>query len=710
MIEMIVAALRPYVRKLPAPMKAALANIYARVTKKQRLSWTPESQPAAAYLRHLGPAADAAGQSGATPAAETDIDAGESQTAAGKKKTRLNIAKHAGMIDLIISPNEISFAHGTGVLLSRLVEGRDDLVAIRSRTNYGGMQRINSREDFVLPDGMSDRKEIFAQVGEWLHGYDVRSILCTPFFETDVTIAIAAQAITGAPLGLWIMDDNCLNNTGIRREVMAEGFERATALFAISTELKRYYQTEFRKPMATLPPLVAPSMIRTTPAPPPKQQRFVMIGNVWSADILDRASRAIQEAGLRVEWFSSNPLFWSGAISVAQLASRGVIIVEGGDPDVVSETVAAATAVIVPSDPGDAGSHEKALGAMSLPTRMPFVLATAGTPMIVLGHAGTAAAAFVERFKIGRVVPYEGAALLAAVNELSAAAEQKVCRANAASVAGRFSFAGAADFVFKTILGGGRWIDERFESLLAPKSDTFGYYFDKPAPVQFAAHFGEVVALCDRLRNIGFEPDFVLDIGASTAIWSNAVSSVYANSRYILCDPMFSRYPNVWTKPGFELIEAAISDKPGNATFSVSSDLYGSSLISVSKIVAVVDKINIPVRTIDDVAAEKKLTGRGLLKIDVQFAEHLVVEGALRTLKEQVDVVVLELTLVRVHGGTKTLLEMCNRMNALGFRIFDQVGNWRVPTSGELEQLDVVFVRKGLPGTFKSVPAESRRK
>ena len=87
-----------------------------------------------------------------------------------------------------------------------------------------------------------------------------------------------------------------------------------------------------------------------------------------------------------------------------------------------------------------------------------------------------------------------------------------------------------------------------------------------------------------------------------------------------------------------------------------------------------------------------------------------VVEGALRTLKEQVDVVVLELTLVRVHGGTKTLLEMCNRMNALGFRIFDQVGNWRVPTSGELEQLDVVFVRKDLPGTFKSVPAESRRK
>jgi FkbM family methyltransferase len=185
----------------------------------------------------------------------------------------------------------------------------------------------------------------------------------------------------------------------------------------------------------------------------------------------------------------------------------------------------------------------------------------------------------------------------------------------------------------------------------------------------------------------------VLDIGASTAIWSNAASSVFENARYILCDPMFSRY-QVWAKPGFELVEAAIGDKPGEATFSVSSDLYGSSLIFVSNIVSITDRVTVTVKTVDDIALKKKLAGRGVMKVDVQ-----VVRGALRTLNDHIDIVILELTLARVHDDAKTMIEMCNWMDELGFRLFDLVGGWRVPTTGELEQIDAVFVRKGLAGT-----------
>jgi hypothetical protein len=180
-------------------------------------------------------------------------------------------------VDLVITALEISFAHGTGVLLSRLLEGRTDVLSIRSRSFYGGEQRITAREELVLPDQMTDRREIFAQVTAWLQGYDVRAILCVPYFETDVIIAMAAQAITGAPMGLWIMDDNCLRNNGIHRDVMAEAIDRANSLFAISPELKRCYQDEFRKSMAVLPPLVAPSMIRTAPVPAPQTQRVVMM-------------------------------------------------------------------------------------------------------------------------------------------------------------------------------------------------------------------------------------------------------------------------------------------------------------------------------------------------------------------------------------------------------------------------------------------------
>ncbi|MGE3915863.1 MAG: FkbM family methyltransferase [Hyphomicrobiaceae bacterium] len=605
-------------------------------------------------------------------------------------------------VDLVISPNEISFAHGTGVLMARLLEGRPDLLHMRSRTNYGGSNRIDAVEHLVLPDLMEDRREIFSIVGSWLADYKVRSIICVPYFETDLTLAVAAQAITGAPMGIWVMDDNCLENTGIQRPLMAEAIDRASALFAISPELKLRYQDEFGKSMAVLPPLVAPALLRTEPSPPPAGRSLVIIGNVWSVELLELTVRTIEKAGLAVTWFASNPGQWLGALTIPELARRGVTVVEGDAPDKVRDAVLGAVAVIVPSDSGAAGEHAAALGAMSLPTRMPFTLATTGTPMIVLGRVGTAAARFVERFGVGSVVPYDAAELKKAVDRLSDAKVQSELRARAASVAQRFSFAGAGDFVMKAIADNGRWPDDRFESLFPGDVKSFSYFCDKPAPAQYAKHFGEVVSLCDRLKAIGFTPDWILDIGASTAIWSHAVSSVYTDVRFVLCDPLFSRYPKVWTKPNFELVEAAIGEKRGEATFSVSSDLYGSSLITVSEIVAVTDRITVPIRTVDEIAAEKKLAGRGLLKIDVQFAEHLVVEGALETLRSGVDVVILELTLPRVHPSAKTLLEMMVRMDELGFRPFDHVGGWRLPSTGELEQLDMVFVRKGLRGTIQS--------
>lgn len=665
----ILNVLRPLARRLPAPLRASLVRMLARLEARSP-----------AYVSQAGASESTA--AGVGSSVRTDGGAGRDHVRPG------------GLIDLVISPNEISFAHGTGVLLSRLLDGRNDFVAVRSRTNYGGQQIITPVEALVLPDGMSGRAEIFRQMAEWIAGYPVRNILCAPYFETDLVLAIAAQAITGAPLGLWIMDDNCLKNSGIDKKIMAEAIERSSALFAISPELKRQYQSEFRKPMAVLPPLVAPSMIRAKPAKPPAKPRAVMIGNVWSVDLLDRTSRAVEAAGLEVDWYASNPDLWTGSLTSAVLAGRGIKVIDEKSPDKISAAVTSASCVLVPSDSGDSGAHEAALGAMSLPTRMPFVLASSGTPMIVLGRPGTAAGQFVERFALGQVVPYDGAALRAAFYELSNAETQQSIRARAAAVAPRFSFKGAAEFVFDAIASNGRWADDRFETLLPNDSSAYGIFVEKPVPPNVAIDFAEVINLCDRLKGVGFVPDFVLDVGASTAIWSSAVATVFQDARYVLCDPMFSRYPNVWAKPGFELVEAAISDKPGKATFSVSSDLYGSSLINVSSVVSVVDKVTVPLRTVDGIAKEKKLKGRGILKVDVQYAEHLVIEGALKTLASSIDVVVLELTLARAHPDARTLLEIANRMDELGFRMFDTVGGWRIPATGEMEQLDVAFVSR----------------
>ena len=130
----------------------------------------------------------------------------------------------------------------------------------------------------------------------------------------------------------------------------------------------------------------------------------------------------------------------------------------------------------------------------------------------------------------------------------------------------------------------------------------------------------------------------------------------------------------------------------------VAKDLYNSSILAVNSVSETVETIRVPLRTVDGIAAEQGLDGRGILKVDVQFAEHLVIAGAGRLLRDQIDVVVLELTLARATPEARTMPEMIATMAELGFEYFDDVGGWRHPLTGRLEQKDVMFVRPTLFG------------
>ena len=602
-------------------------------------------------------------------------------------------------IDVVISHIEISFTHGTGVILSRLFEGRSDFVAIRSRTYYDGRQRISAREALVLPDGMTARHRIFDRVSKWLCKYRVRSILCVPYFESDLTLAIAAQAVTGAPLGIWIMDDCCLERDGIPRELMAEAIDRATALFAISPELKRRYQFEFRKALTVVPPLVAASMVCTSASPVPTQRRLVVIGNVWSVGMLDRMSRVVAAAGLTVEWLSSNPRAALDPLMAARLAERGIMIGDGSDPDAVREAVVSATAVIVPSDPGDAGTHEAALGTMSLPSRMPFVLATAGTPMIVLARPATVAGAFVERFGVGRVVPYDGAALRAAVEDVERPEVQMKIRSRSAELAEKFSFAGVNDFIFDTILAGGRWSSDRFEVVLPNRPIANEPFVNKPVSAQYASDYGDLVSLCDRLKGIGFSPHFVLGVGSIAEKWFSAVSSVFDTARCVAWDP--SRGPKINIESLAKRMEPHTASNTGVASNPNHPWETGRARQSVNGTSG--KELIVPLDLTKQVNVEGPCTG--LLRVDATFIEHVDVGGMLEPLLKRIDVVIVNLALAPNDHEPTSPLDICARMDKQGFRMFDQIGGQRHPSTGELLRVDIVFARKQLNG-IAPVPRE----
>ena len=256
---------------------------------------------------------------------------------------------------------------------------------------------------------------------------------------------------------------------------------------------------------------------------------------------------------------------------------------------------------------------------------------------------------------------------------------------------------GFYELLFGTIRNEGRITDRFFEDQFLSGPDAPTRFFDQPTPAFIHPIFAEMFRFCERLKRTGWQPDFVVDIGASTGIWSGLMSEVFPNARFVLCDPIFSRYKNVWIKPGMIKLEVAVGDKPGVARFLMADDLYGSSLLLAER---VSDTIDVPVTTLDIIARENNLVGRGMIKVDVQFAEHLVIEGGLETIANNIDVMIIEVTLetTTVHQVRPILsmLEFANRLRELGFTIIDVVGAWRDPKTGDCIQLDLAFARLGI--------------
>jgi FkbM family methyltransferase len=224
-------------------------------------------------------------------------------------------------------------------------------------------------------------------------------------------------------------------------------------------------------------------------------------------------------------------------------------------------------------------------------------------------------------------------------------------------------------------------------------------YVDPSAPASIHWSMHAYFQALYRLSQTGYKPEFIVDVGASTGFWSHVANRVFPECRFYLIEPLLERYQQrnnqIYSMhPEFMAIAAAAGNQPGQADLNVSSDLYSSSLLDGAEGSLDIswEKVRVPIRTLDEISSTLSIKGQGLLKIDVQMAEHLVLDGAKHFLK-QVDVVCLELSLDQFAPSSKNLFEMMVDLHALGFEYFDTAGCWRQSRSGRLIQQDTVFVR-----------------
>ena len=240
-----------------------------------------------------------------------------------------------------------------------------------------------------------------------------------------------------------------------------------------------------------------------------------------------------------------------------------------------------------------------------------------------------------------------------------------------------------------------RPIDHRFENLFDTERSRITPYVDPDPPGDLHWEFHPLFQFLTRLQSCGYEPDFVIDVGASSGYWSHVAAGIYSKAVFVLIEPLLGRYLDrartVYDlHPEFICVGAAAGAASGEMRIHIYPDLYGSSFFDESHPQS--ESELVPVKTLDEIAAQQHLSGRGILKIDVQFGEHLVLEGA-QGLLERVDFIILETSLKRFLPGILTFSEMIAYLQDRGFRYFDQAGGWRDSLTGELLQEDVVVAR-----------------
>ena len=603
-------------------------------------------------------------------------------------------------LTVVVTPNEVAATHGTGILIHRLLRDVANVLVVRSTQGYDGSCLFRGL-DFVLPPGGLSREQAFQIALRWFTSGQIERIICIPFFEQELQLSIALKQTYKIPLILYVMDDNCLLDENISRQLMSEAIAASDLRLAISPEMQNAYQDAFRRKFWILPPLQDPVLISTTIGRrhhEPLSQRGIIVGNIWHQSYLDLLQAAMRASGVEIDWYcNTRSPYWLD-IDLERLSASGIFVHNAlSEPQLVPILRRRAFA-LVPIGTLDGRDPRPSLGRLSLPSRIPFIAATSGIPIIIVGSEASAAAAFVHNFRLGRTADYSRSSLRAAVEYVTRPGFREESRKGIEMIVNAFSAAGMSDWVFRAAETG-LPPDERFEALMNYRRKEFGYYVSAPAPAHVLFDFREAYESLYRLRSRGLRVDFVMDVGSSTGVWSSTISELFPDARYLLIDPLLGRYgkeaveAHVRRIKRCELLETAVSNFDGELEIEVSDNLYGSSFISLGPNAASGHKLQVPVVTLDRIVEERKVTGRGLLKIDVQHAEHLVIEGATVLLTNAVDCVVVELSIARPHLEIRSLMEMATRIEALGFQWVDNAGEWRSTTDGRLEQLDLVFLR-----------------
>jgi FkbM family methyltransferase len=217
------------------------------------------------------------------------------------------------------------------------------------------------------------------------------------------------------------------------------------------------------------------------------------------------------------------------------------------------------------------------------------------------------------------------------------------------------------------------------------------------------------------LKQAGFSPRVVFDIGSSDGGWSLAASEVFPEAMFHLFEPLID-FKEVYRKtvtailamrPNFSLHKIALGATNGPTSIFSDTLGHGASLLARTTSEYLPESFPIEVRRLDSLTRDLSLPIPDVLKIDVQGFELFVLEGAGEVLNE-VKVIQVEGWLDRGYGPATPLFhELKTCLNERGFVLFELV-DFHYFGDHHLYALDSYFARRDVLNQFGPYLAKTR--
>lgn len=371
--------------------------------------------------------------------------------------------------DAIVAHIEINDHHGVGVLLGRLFGHSGNVVSIRSKNFYEGRQDFGAMH-VCLSHGNATRDSVFWNVLQSLGCGTIGRVLCVPYFPDDALTAIALKEAYGAPLCTFLMDDQNLHADGIPDSLMSELLAKSALRLAISPQMCAGYEAKYRHKMFFMPPLapsrLIPTQLNRLGDDELRQRQPLILGNIWGQQWVELLRRTVRGSGIQIRWFNNGQFPWLSC-TIEDLARDGILAQQGSpEPDdTFVETLRQAPFVVIPSGTLTEDDDRRFIAQLSFPSRIPYIMATSHTPILILGSPETAAAQVVTRLGIGMVTPYDQEHFQRAVERMASPDVNLAMRRAAFAASERFTDAGADEWIWQS-LARCEPVDSRYEDLL----------------------------------------------------------------------------------------------------------------------------------------------------------------------------------------------------------------------------------------------------